>query len=216
MKYSNITSLEGFYTSRLGDELVERISRYLVNKISKTETTLVLGYGAPYLDSLENGNLFYAIPSGYKISRWPKIRPFQTVRVDAENLPFMSYSFDKIIIINFFEFSKNSRQALNEISRCLKRNGNLTIISLNKSVLFKKVKRIRNSITEIVVCLNSKNFVLRHAFEVGENSFHEIEPPSPLMLKTAQIFYDMVILDAVREIPTTESVFNFQEALSLS
>ncbi len=219
MKYSNITSLEDFYASHSGSDLVEKISQYLLNGISREEITLILGYGDPYLNKLdesESENLFYAIPSGYKISRWPKIRPFQTVVIDEKNLPFSSYSFDKVIVVNFFEFSKYSRQALNEISRCLKRNGNLIVISLNKSMLFRKIKQIRNSITEIVACLNSKNFALKHVFEVGEKSFHEIEAPSPLLLKTAQIFYDMVVLDTSREIPEEETVFNLQEAFHIS
>ena len=216
MKYSNVTSLEDFYASRLGSCLAEKISQYLSSRISRTESVLVLGHGTPYLNKLESENLFYAIPVGYKISRWPSIRPFQTVVVDEKNLPFLSYSFDKIIVINFFEFSKHSRQTLNEISRCLKINGDLIIIALNKSMLFRKIKHIRNSITEIVSCLNSKNFALKHVFEVGEKSFHEIEAPSPLLLKTAQIFYNMVILDASREILAEETVFNLQEALSIS
>ena len=224
MKYSNITSLEDFYASLSGSDLVEKISQYLLNRISPEETTLVLGCGDPYLNKLdkldkmnESGNerLFYAIPSGYKISRWPAIRPFQTVVADEKNLPFLSYSFDKVIVVNFFEFSKHSRQTLNEISRCLKSNGSLIVISLNKSMLFRKIKRIRNSITEIVACLNSKSFILKRVFEVGEKSFHEIEPSSPLLLKTAQIFYDMVVLDTSREIPAEEPVFDLQEALSV-
>ena len=216
MKYSNITSLEDFYSSRLGNCLVEKISQYLLNRISRTESTLILGYGIPYLNRLESENLFYAIPTGYKTSRWPKIRPFQTVIVDEKNLPFLSYSFDKIIVINFFEFSKHSRQALNEISRCLKINGDLITVALNKSVLFRKIKHIKNSITEIVSCLNSKDFVLKHGFEIGEKSFHEIEAPSPFLLKTAQIFYNMVVLDASREFFAEETVFDFQGALSVS
>lgn len=224
MKYSNITSLEDFYASRSGNDLVEKISQYLSNRISPEETTLIFGYGDPYLNELdkldkmnESGNekLFYAIPCGYKISRWPTIRPFQTVVADEKNLPFLSYSFDKVIVVNFFEFSKCSRQTMNEVARCLKSNGDLIVISLNKSMLFRKIKKIRNSITEIVACLNSKSFVLKHVFEVGEKSFHEIEPPSPLLLKTAQIFYDMVILDTGREIPAEETVFGLQEALTL-
>ncbi|MBO6056539.1 MAG: methyltransferase domain-containing protein [Alphaproteobacteria bacterium] len=215
MKYSNVTSLEDFYTSRLGSCLAEKISQYLSSRISCEESTLILGYGDPYLNKLESENLFYAIPAGYKTSRWPSIRPFQTVVVDEKNLPFLSYCFDKIIVINFFEFSKHSRQALNEISRCLKINGDLIIIALNKNMLFRKIRHIRNSITEIFSCLNSKNFALRHVFEVGEKSFHEIEEPSPLLLKTAQIFYDMVVLDASREIFAEETVFNLQGALSL-
>lgn len=215
MKYSNVTSLEDFYISRLGSCLAEKISQYLSSRISCEESTLILGYGDPYLNKLESENLFYAIPAGYKTSRWPSIRPFQTVVVDEKNLPFLSYCFDKIIVINFFEFSKHSRQALNEISRCLKINGDLIIIALNKNMLFRKIRHIRNSITEIFSCLNSKNFALRHVFEVGEKSFHEIEEPSPLLLKTAQIFYDMVVLDASREIFAEETVFNLQGALSL-
>ena len=148
MKYSNITSLEDFYASRSETDLVEKISQCLLSKISRKEITLIFGYGDPYLNKLdkpESENLFYAIPFGYKVSRWPKIRPFQTVVVDEKNLPFSSYSFDKVIVVNFFEFSKYSRQALNEISRCLKRNGNLIVISLNKSMLFRKIKHIRSS-----------------------------------------------------------------------
>jgi len=216
MKYSNITSLEDFYASQLGSCLAEKISQYLLSRISRTESALILGYGDPYLNKLESENLFYAIPMGYKTSRWPSIRPFQTVVVDEENLPFLSYSFDKIVVINFFEFSKHSRQTLNEVSRCLKTNGDLIVIALNKSVLFRKIKHIRNSITEIVACLNSKNFALKHVFEVGEKSFHEIEVPSPLLLKTAQIFYNMVVLDASREILAEETSFDLQEALSVS
>jgi len=219
MKYSNITSLEDFYKSQPGVHLVERISQYLLNKISPEETTLMFGYGAPYLnklDKLENKNLIYAIPYGYKVSRWPQIRPFQTIIVDDQNLPFLSYSFDKIIVINFFEFSKHSRQSLNEIFRCLKSNGSLIIISMNKNILFRRVRYIKNSITEIISCLNSKDFSLQRVFEVGENSFHEIEAHSPFLLKTAQIFYDIVILEAGREIPAGEAVFELQEALSVS
>ncbi len=216
MKYSNITSLEDFYSSQLGNCLVEKVSQYLLDRISPSETSLILGYGAPYLNKLESENLFYAIPVGYKITRWPQIRPFQTVVVEEENLPFLSFSFDKIVVINFFEFSKHSRQTLNEISRCLKTNGDLIVVVLNKSVLFRKIKHIRNSITEIVSCLNSKNFVPKHVFEVGEKSFHEIEVLSPLLLKTAQMFYNMVILDVTREIPAPEPIYDLQGALSVS
>lgn len=216
MKYSITAFLKSFYETHLGSVFVEKISEYISNMVAPTETVLMIGYADPYLQKIERANLFYAIPRGYEVNRWPHIRPFQSIEIDEKNLPFLPHCFDKIFVVNYFEFSKHSRHLLSEVYRCLGKDGKLIAIAFNKSIFFNKMKYIRNSITEIVGNLQDENFVLKQVFCVGKKSFHEMEGASFLMLKTAQLLYDMVILEATKEILATETTFFLQENFGIS
>ena len=215
MKYSNITSLREFYSLDVGEKMSDQISEYLK---SKRGQVLIIGYGKPFLSKIKNEKLIYAIPFGYEINRWPEIRPFRTIVVEEKKLPFATDSFDTIVVLNFLEFCKNIRVFLNEISRISKKNGNLVIISFNKRDFWKKVKHVRYSINELLMHLESKDFCLQQVYCINEklDLFHSLKAFKLLLLRTTPIFYDIVILDMIKNTESAESVVNFQEKFGIS
>lgn len=217
MKYSNFNSLKNFYDSASGEEAATRISEYLKSRLTKKKA-LLIGYGKPFLEKMSDEKLFYAIPYGYEINRWPEIRPFRTVVIDETELPFVSESFDVVVILNFLEYCKNAESFLDEISRILNKEGNLKIISFNKFIFSNKHSRIRHSIKRLLSLADARGFYLQEIYCINKNLhlFHHLKAFRYLLLKTFPFFYDIIILDEIKKTAASEAVINFQEKYKFS
>ncbi len=101
MEYPNVTFLNRFYKTFSRQELVENVAK-CIEPITHNRKVLAVGYGRLYLDAIDAGDLFYAIPENYPLVHWPKIRPFKTVIVDDQALPFAPKSWDIIISLHQF------------------------------------------------------------------------------------------------------------------
>ena len=217
MKYSNANSLKSFYDSASGNIVVSRISEYLKSGLNK-KRTLLIGYGTPFLEKISNEKLFYAIPHGYEVNRWPEIRPFRTVVVDESKLPFVSGSFDVVIVLNFLEYCKNIESFLDEISRILTKDGNLVVISFNRFGFPEESKKIKHSIKKILSITSDRDFQLQQIYCVNKKLrlFHHLKSFKYLLLKTFPFLYDIIILDEIKKTAAVEAVVNFREEYNLS
>lgn len=63
-----------------------------------------------------------------------------------EMLPFEDNSFDKVFILNHFNYTNNQQKALKEIERVLKVNGQLIFEDLNPKKLKVKLKALKHRI----------------------------------------------------------------------
>lgn len=63
-----------------------------------------------------------------------------------EMLPFEDNSFDKVFILNHFNYTNNQQKALKEVERVLKVNGQLVFEDLNPKKLKVKLKALKNRI----------------------------------------------------------------------
>ena len=105
---------------------------------------------------------------------WPRIRPFRTVIVDEHRLPFMPETWDVVIIVHVSEFLHNNDNFFREVSRILKKNGKLVLVSVNKNNinLFGKgissIKGVISAKSEITESLSSKYFSIKNIFGVSE------------------------------------------------
>ena len=144
---------------------------------------------------------------------WPKIRAFRTVVVDEARLPFASESFEIVVILNFLECSGRAKPFLDEISRILTGDGNLTVVSFNKFGFSKKAKEIRQSIKKLLRFVTRKGFCVQRAYCISKklHSFHQLKAFRYLFLKTFPFLYDIAILDAIQGSTLSEAIVDFQE-----
>ncbi|MDR2780895.1 MAG: class I SAM-dependent methyltransferase [Holosporaceae bacterium] len=132
--------------------------------------TLFIGYGGNILDLLDNGKLYYAIPKTYtnKVP-WPKIRPFKTVAIDVDSLPFAEETFKVIFINHYLEFQNTNTKFLNEIFRVLKRDGKMVATVINNRSLNRISKDVR-SIKEIIFDINNASFRISNIWGINKKS----------------------------------------------
>jgi SAM-dependent methyltransferase len=134
MKCATLTFLDSFYATIPGRILASEVARAVKSSIVAADDSLLsIGFHGEYLDKLDNGKLFHAIPSSQPIAHWPEIRPFRTVIIDETAMPFLPNTWDTVIVIHFMEFFGKNSNFLREISRILKTNGRLIIIIVNKN-----------------------------------------------------------------------------------
>jgi SAM-dependent methyltransferase len=185
---------------------------------------LFIGTGDALLESLDNGRLFYAIPKTYKIIHWPKIRPFRTVVIDPDHLPFAPAAFDVVLINHYLEFSHRNSQLLKEIFRVLRRDGKLTTVTLNKSNLGQKnlrnkirpTKKIVWDISEASfhvsnICgINKNSRFLSCDFDYDQNAYCE------MLVGFLNLLSDVVIISADKADVVPESVRAFQEGYEMT
>jgi SAM-dependent methyltransferase len=197
-------------------KVIPHILLELRNAISD-KSVLFLGFGDAILDFLDNGKLYYAIPKGYKITRWPKIRPFKTVVIDVDALPFAQNTFEVVIVNHYFEFFHKNSRFLQEIFRILKQNGKLLTTALSRrhsSDLPGKIRSIEDIVLDIseasfhisnVWGINKKARFLSYNFSYDQNKFSKIS------LGFFQLLASIIIITADKNEAALESVFSFKE-----
>lgn len=161
MKCTIISFLDNFYRTEFGRSFVSKISRQLVDDSDIFHNrVLAIGFCNPYLNEIDNDNLYCAIPKLYPLYRWPKVRPFKTIAVDEKSLPFLPSTWEVIVVIHFAElYDSDINNVIKEIRRVLKANGTLIIVMINKySFIFNSIfsksniqrKNIKYGINDIV------------------------------------------------------------------
>lgn len=221
MKCTSISFLNSFYKSSNGESIAAKVSAHLLHDSELFRGNVVAyGFGSPYLDKIDNSNLYFAIPDSYPLYRWPKIRPFKTVAIDSEAQPFKSASFDVALVFHVFEFLGDQEKFLAEIRRVLKPNGILVIVLFNKygfnSIFLKRkinYKNIRYTIDEISNILANNRFEVKNITGKNQNLNFWPENVSYFLTKYADslalslpAFADVSIIKAQKIDFATESI----------
>lgn len=84
----------------------------------------------------------------------PDIKAFVA---DAKSLPFSNNNFNLVIALGLFEYIQSPDEALQEVHRVLKEDGNLIVSIPNKASLFRKLRGIENTITSPLKLFLSRN-----------------------------------------------------------
>jgi SAM-dependent methyltransferase len=216
MEHMKFFSRHEFIHSKLTSAALSSILQELRSAVSD-KCVLFLGFGDAVLDHLDNGKLYYAIPSTYPLIHWPKIRPFKTVAVDVEALPFTSNAFEVIVINHYLEFFSENAKFLDEIFRILKQDGKLLTIALSKrnsSEFQGEVRSLKAVVSDIagasfyvsnVWGINKKAKFLSYNFNYHPNKFGDA------LLSFFQLLSDIVVVTADKRITATEAVFTLKE-----
>jgi SAM-dependent methyltransferase len=222
MGSTNLSFLGTFYSTDAGRILASRVAHLIHASLSiNNGKTLVMGFCGDYLDKLDTGNLYYAIPKSYPIVRWPQIRPFKTLVVDETMLPFSPDTWDTIILIHFMEFSCNVDEVLSELFRVLKTNGKLIIISVNvyankfpKGIL--KTKNVKHHINDIIKYLMDASFSISNLFGINERfgfwpySFsYSLNKYSELFVNVFPLLSDVIIITSEKIDIAAEKIHSF-------
>jgi SAM-dependent methyltransferase len=219
MKYSKSFCREIFSknasVAKITPDVVCKLQSVVADK-----STLFVGCEGNVLDTLDNGKLYCAIPKTFfnKVP-WPKIRPFKTVAVDVDALPFDSETFDVVIVNHYFEFSDRNIEFLNEIFRILKYNGKMitTVINERSFGLFpdkiRSIEGIISDINETSFCIsniwgiNKKARLLSYDFDYNQNKI------SIMLLGLFRLLSDVMAVTADKTDMAPESVLTFKRFL---
>ncbi|MDR2268421.1 MAG: class I SAM-dependent methyltransferase, partial [Holosporaceae bacterium] len=185
-----------------------------LQNIISDKNALFIGERDGTIDLLDNGKLYYAIPQYYEFVTWPKIRPFRTVAVDMNSLPFAPGAFYTVVINRYLEFSRKNMKFLSEVFRILKRDGKLVVIAHNSLNLHGKIRSIKEIVSDITeasfhpsnICGISKNANLpSYSFSYDQNKFSEI------LLGVLCLFSDTVVITADKMDVVADLVQIFKE-----
>ena len=208
-----LTSLSEFYKSDIGKGFALKISQIISGDIDyQNANVLALGFCEPILDVLYFKRLYCAIPNGYPLFHWPKIRPFKTVIVDERRMPFMPETWDVIIVMHVAEFLHNNRNFLKEISRILKKTGKLILVCINKNNFnfFSKdtvsVGGVVHGKRELIDQLVGEHFAINNVSGInGEFKFwpynfsYGLNRLNENFGEFSKIFSDLIIISASKE-----------------
>ncbi|MDR2158034.1 MAG: class I SAM-dependent methyltransferase [Holosporaceae bacterium] len=209
-----------FHDDFRGDNSLAATSSDVLQKLQNAvsdKNVLLIGAGDDLLDSLDNGKLYYAVPKTYEVIRWPKIRPFRTVAVDPEYLPFAHAVFDLVLVNRYLEFSRRNSRFLSEIFRILKRDGKLMAVTLNRSGV-NKIRPVREIVFDISeaafhvsnICgINKNSRFLSCDFDYNQNAYCK------MLIGCLNLLSDVVIITADKADFVSESVRAFKEGYEM-
>ncbi len=110
-----------------------------------------------------------------------KHRIHELLQGDVESLPFVTDSFDTIMIITVFEFLKNPQRALAEIYRALKLSGHVVVGILDRQSPWGILRRIRGLLGNVFwrkAYLYSRNEMAELLIQSG---FKDVESKAVLL-----------------------------------
>jgi SAM-dependent methyltransferase len=186
---------------------------------ARDKRILFIGFDGGILEPLNNGKLYYAIPATYQITRWPSIRPFKTVVIDPNALPFAADVFEMVIVNHYLEFSDKNIKFLNEIFRILKRDGKfMTIAFNNRSLQHKKDQRKIRSIKNIILDISETPFHISNIWGTNKNARflscnfdYNQDKYSEMLIGFFRLLSDVVIISADKTDLASETVSELRE-----
>ncbi|MDR2766167.1 MAG: methyltransferase domain-containing protein [Holosporaceae bacterium] len=211
MKQINFDFLTEFYDSEASRRIAGEISSR-VKRILRGKRVLTIGFCGDFLDSLEAGELYYALPRSHEVLHCPAVSPLKTIIFEDNVLPFASNSWDAVVLIHHMEFYGKNPAFLRELSRVLKNDGNLIVIAINKnsSNAFRKKNgaagNIRLSPKDIVAAIMGASFDIRGIFGVNQRfSFwpykfsYKLNRYNEILINCFPFFSDVVVLVAGKD-----------------
>lgn len=164
----DITYLEKFYNSELGEFTQSAINERLDKLWDKCsgKSILGLGYAIPYLNPLISRTDYVtaAMPSYQGASPWPTPSLCKTVLVQEHELPFKDNAFDKILLSHMMGYTVHIKEMLREAWRVLAPNGEIIIIVPNRFGLWSHMDKTPFSRAMPYSVLQLKQIVIESCF----------------------------------------------------
>src|SRR5688572_26445836 len=111
MLHPDIVQLKQFYASRLGECVANMISQAVHGlwQSTKGDAVLVLGYGAPYVQSYarESKPLVMAMPAEQGAAAWPVGDVNHVILTHDAELPLQNNSINRVLLIHSVEYSEH-------------------------------------------------------------------------------------------------------------
>ncbi|MDR1982400.1 MAG: class I SAM-dependent methyltransferase [Holosporaceae bacterium] len=209
------------YDSMGNDSIVKMLPDVLqkLQSLISDKKVLFIGFEGGMLDALNNGKLYYAVPSMYQIVRWPRIRPFKTVVIDIDAFPFTASVFDMVIVNHYLEFSSKNIKFLNEIFRILKRDGKFITIALNdRSLNRKKFHPKIKALKDIIIDISEASFHISNIWGTNKNARflscnfdYRQDKYSKMLIGFFRLLSDVVVITADKTDLVSETVSEFKE-----
>ncbi|MEI6729621.1 MAG: methyltransferase domain-containing protein [Pseudomonadota bacterium] len=132
----NITGLQKFYGSPLGQLVQRKIAKIIEQNCGEIRNSNIVGIGfaTPYLLPLlhETNGVFACMPAAQGVLRWPTASKNLALLADESLLPFADNSVQAVIVVHGLENSEQGRKMLDEIHRILAPMGKLILIVPNR------------------------------------------------------------------------------------
>ena len=132
----DILKLRAWYRTPMG-HMVRRVLQTHINhqwETLKGKRVLVVGYGEPYIKLwLKESQVFCGMNGRSGSVKWPESGDSRTCLLWDDAMPFAGCTFDAIFIIHSLEFSDNADAYLAECQRVLKDDGEILIITPNRT-----------------------------------------------------------------------------------
>ena len=189
--YSDVTDLERFYASRLG-QMARRLIRRRIRAIwpdAKGLTLAGLGYASPYLGPFRQSaeRVLLLAPAQQGVVHWPRDGRNLATQVHDDGLPLQDVSVDRVLIVNGLEGSETARTMLQEAWRILGGDGRLMVVVPNRLGLWTRLERTPFGHGHPYSLLQLSRLLQANGF-VPEQTAHALYPPPyawRLMLRSA-------------------------------
>jgi SAM-dependent methyltransferase len=208
MKQINFDFLTEFYDSEASRRIAGEISARL-RGILRNKRVLAIGFCGDFLDALEAGELYYALPRSHEVLYCPAVSPLKTIIFEENVLPFASNSWDAVVLVHHAEFHSKNPAFFNELYRVLRNDGNLVIIAMNKSPAksFGKKHGISGTVKltpkDIIDSATGASFDIRRIFGVNQRfNFwpyrfsYNLNRYNEMLINFYPFFSDVVVLVA--------------------
>ena len=119
-----------FFSPAYGDSIRETVQKPVVKRLLKKEHSRVLdaGSGSGFYTSLARTKSKITLDLSFENAKaTSKLPATKAVKGDVQTLPFKEKSFDAVLCLEVLEHLKEDKQALREIKRALKKDGQLVL-----------------------------------------------------------------------------------------
>jgi SAM-dependent methyltransferase len=134
--WSDVTDLNEFYRSRLGQVARRLITRRLRELWPNVRGLSVLGvgYATPYLRAFreEAERVMAIMPAPQGVLHWPENDPCLACLSDETELPLPDMSVDRLLLVHAVESSEHLRAMMREAWRVLSDSGRIIVVVPNR------------------------------------------------------------------------------------
>lgn len=143
--WQDITDINSFYASRLG-QVARRIIRRRLRSLwpdVRGLSVLGLGFATPYLRPFrdEAEQVVAVMPASQGVMAWPGDEPRLVALADESELPMPDGSMDRVLLVHAVESSEQLRPMLREVWRVLAGGGRLLVVVPNRRGIWARLER---------------------------------------------------------------------------
>ena len=143
--WQDITDINSFYASRLG-QVARRIIRRRLRSLwpdVRGLSVLGLGFATPYLRPFrdEAERVVAVMPASQGVMAWPGDEPRLVALADESELPMPDGSMDRVLLVHAVESSEQLRPMLREVWRVLAGGGRLLVVVPNRRGIWARLER---------------------------------------------------------------------------
>ncbi len=143
--WQDITDINGFYASRLGQVARRMIRRRLRSLWPDVRglSVLGLGFATPYLRPFrdEAERVVAVMPASQGVMAWPSDEPRLVTLADESELPMPDGSMNRVLLVHAVESSEQLRPLLREVWRVLAGGGRLLVVVPNRRGIWARLER---------------------------------------------------------------------------